>query len=290
MADLPDGTKPKCSFIRVSYDRNKIPTIPDLCLGEAHNDFHHVQNCLCKYNYLKEDSSFTPDELDETTKSALEKFQSRFDIPQSGALDQQTKEAMAQPRCAMPDLLPGSLDSSVSGPWDHVELKYALGKLSRSVRRSVCEEAIDRALATWSNTGVGLKFEKVSKFDDHDIFIEWRQADDPDHSMEGSTLAHADFPPGFSLIADMPPLPLHFDDEEHLWTDGAVKNGFDIETTCLHEIGHCLGLYHSTVRESIMFPTVSPNMTSRTLANDDLEGIRDLYGSAAIPSTRSELK
>jgi predicted Zn-dependent protease len=185
----------------------------------------------------------------------------------------------------MPDLEPGSfLAFSVSGAWKHRNLTYALGKLSQSIAPSVCEAAIERALTTWTNAGVGLTFDKVADTEDHDIFIEWRRAGDPDLNMAGSTLAHADFPPGFSLIADGPPLPLHFDDEEHTWSDGAFEDEFDIETTCLHEIGHCLGLYHSKVPESIMFPTVSSNMTSRTLADDDVKGIRRLYKtSTSLP-------
>ncbi|KAJ0419578.1 hypothetical protein BJY00DRAFT_313960 [Aspergillus carlsbadensis] len=131
---------------------------------------------------------------------------------------------MAKPRCAMPDFQPGPLDFSVSGAWEHCELTYAVGNLSQSIAPSDCEAAINRALATWRNSGVSSKFEKVSKSEDHDIFIEWRRADDPNHSMAGSTLAHADFEPGFSLIADRPPLPLHFDDEEHTWADGAFED------------------------------------------------------------------
>jgi hypothetical protein len=69
----------------------------------------------------------------------------------------------------------------------------------------------------------------------------------------------------------------HYDDQEHTWVDGAVANGFDIETVALHEIGHCLGMLHTNVNGSVMFPSVSPNFTLRTLQPDDLAGIRDLY-------------
>lgn len=121
-----------------------------------------------------------------------------------------------------------------------------------------------RAFATWAAAGVGLTFSEVAQNQNPDIVIEWRQAADPDHSMVGGVIAHADFPPGCSVIVINPPLPLHYDDQEHTWVDGAVANGFDIETVALHEIGHCLGMLHTNVNGSVMFPLVSPNFITYT--------------------------
>ena len=45
----------------------------------------------------------------------------------------------------------------------------------------------------------------------------------------------------------------------------------------LHEIGHIIGLAHSSVAGAVMFPTVSPNSTNRVLQPDDIEGARRLY-------------
>ncbi|KAF8539582.1 Matrixin-domain-containing protein [Trichophaea hybrida] len=137
--------------------------------------------------------------------------------------------------------------------------------------------SIKRAFDTWANAGVGLTFTEVTADGNPDIFIKWRQANDPDHSMVGNVLAHADFPPGFSIILNGIPLPLHFDDQEHPWVDGAVAGSFDIETVGLHEIGHVLGLYHSDVVSSIMFASVSSKLTKRTLTPDDLKAVRNLY-------------
>jgi N-acetyl-anhydromuramyl-L-alanine amidase AmpD len=95
MAQMPIGIKPKCSFICASYDRKKIATIPDLGLGEKDDNFHEVKKCLQQYNYLGEYSPHSQDTLDESTTSALERFQQRYNIPESGVLDHDTKEAMA---------------------------------------------------------------------------------------------------------------------------------------------------------------------------------------------------
>ena len=59
--------------------------------------------------------------------------------------------------------------------------------------------------------------------------------------------------------------------------DGAVAGGFDIESVALHELGHLLGLDHSTVPGTVMWPTITSNFTLRSLQPDDLAGIRSLY-------------
>ena len=55
-----------------------------------------------------------------------------------------------------------------------------------------------------------------------------------------------------------------------------VPGAFDVETVALHEIGHLLGLGHSSVQNAIMYPTINPGMT-KGLHGDDIQGIRALY-------------
>jgi hypothetical protein len=67
-------------------------------------------------------------------------------------------------------------------------------------------------------------------------------------------------------------------------TDGTADS-YDLESTFVHEIGHMLGLEHSGVLASSMQPRQGtngtfnlPNFTTRTLASDDVAGIRAIYG------------
>ena len=76
---------------------------------------------------------------------------------------------------------------------------------------------------------------------------------------------------------DRLPKPVHFDDSEHVWSVGAVSGAYDIETVALHEIGHIVGLAHSSVSGAVMAPTVSSNFTKRALTQDDIDGFLELY-------------
>lgn len=55
-----------------------------------------------------------------------------------------------------------------------------------------------------------------------------------------------------------------------------TTRGIDLETVTLHEVGHLLGLGHSSVLGSIMYPSYEG--VKRILTQDDKDGIKALYG------------
>ena len=69
---------------------------------------------------------------------------------------------------------------------------------------------------------------------------------------------------------------LHFDADEN-WTLKSYT-GVNLLQTAVHELGHSLGLDHSRVRGSIMFPSYGGYQPNLKLHEDDIRGVQALYG------------
>lgn len=257
-------------------NREKIEALPDLGGGDSHDDFGEVQNYLRRYGYLKPEEPCHAGTLCSDTSRVLTNFQKFFGVETTGTFDAATREAMAADRCGIPDF--SELEARTIGPWANPNLTFAFGNSTgQAVGDDAARTAVRNAFTTWSAASDPVNFTEVDLGDGPNILVEWRPAADPDHSMVGGVLAHADFPPGFSIIANEQTLPLHFDDTEHTWVSGAVPGAFDIETVALHEVGHCLGILHSSVPGAVMSATIRNNFTLREPQPDDLVAIRRLY-------------
>ena len=66
---------------------------------------------------------------------------------------------------------------------------------------------------------------------------------------------------------------------------GGVSNAAYIEDIAAHELGHALGLNHSTSTDATMYPSYSYcSMEFRTLAADDINGAKALYPVTQAPT------
>lgn len=256
----------------------EILSVGPVAPGEANPDLTHVQNFLVRFGYLPEEA-FQPGELDDKTSEALGKFQEFNSLPPSGGFDDATKEQMTTPRCAMPDARDGRITFTTVCKWAKTDLTFAFDSGTDDVPGDGELDAIRSAFGTWASV-VPLTFSEVGQDQNPDIGIGWRPAADPDLSMVGAILAHADFPPGCSFFGTDPvPKPVHFDETEVNWVIGATPGSFDVETVALHELGHILGLHHSTVPGAVMFASVADGTIARTLTADDIAGVQSLYGA-----------
>jgi len=64
-------------------------------------------------------------------------------------------------------------------------------------------------------------------------------------------------------------------------------NQMDLQAVATHEIGHLLGLDHTTLPSAVMFPAVAGASLSRTLTSDDTIGVSTLYPTAAFAARGS---
>jgi len=148
------------------------------------------------------------------------------------------------------------------------------------------QAGVQRAFAKWDNLRwvvgqdrlpFGLQWRRVNITDSPDVLVEWRSAADPDYNMVGSVIAHSDYPIGCDYVTTRFPKPIHFDDSENTWGEGALPGKFDVQTIAMHEIGHIMGLDHTTVAGSIMLPSFSTNFVQHDLSQDDLDGYQVIY-------------
>lgn len=254
-----------------------IAAVGNTKVGERKEGIENVQKYLEQFGYLSK-SSMSPSIMgliEDQTSNSLKKYQEFHKLNITGEFDDATKKQMVKPRCGMPDLIDG-IAAVTRCAWGKRDLKYAIGNGTNDTPGNLEYQAIKNAFNTFANA-VQITFTQVQIDENPDIEIDFGRATCRDYIMVGGTLAHADFPPGCSIMTQNTPLPLHFDDEEHQWSIGSDPNAYDIETVALHEIGHCLGLMHTSVVGAVMFPTVSSNFTLTSLQPDDISGIRSLY-------------
>ena len=134
------------------------------------------------------------------------------------------------------------------------------------------------AFGLWADAS-GLTFTQVDG--DADITISFDAGDPYPFDGPGNNLGYAFFP-GTDRAGQV-----HLSDIEN-WSLSPGDAMFDIATVVLHEVGHALGLGHSTSDEDVMAPSY-PATGWTALGSGDVQAIRNLYGAAgeslpAIPA------
>src|SRR5262249_51648636 len=56
-----------------------------------------------------------------------------------------------------------------------------------------------------------------------------------------------------------------------------INTTYDLQSVAVHEMGHALGLDHSSDSTAVMYATY--NGTKRSLSSDDISGIQAIYGA-----------
>ncbi|OMO50795.1 Peptidase M10, metallopeptidase [Corchorus olitorius] len=266
--------------------------------GEKRDGLAKLKQYFNEFGYIQNAPSNFSDDFDDELEKALRVYQQNFNLNVTGELDDQTLQKIVLPRCGNADIVNGttSMNSGKSASFhttkhfhttehftffpgtprwpDHrQDLTYGFADQLTDEVKAVFARAFER----WSAV-TPLTFTPTDSYFLADIKIGFFTGDHGDgEPFDGvlGTLAHAFSPTNGRL---------HLDGAEDWVVAGDVRtsplpSAVDLESVAVHEIGHLLGLGHSSDENAIMYPTISSRTRKVELGSDDVEGIQYLYGS-----------
>ncbi|CAK7336177.1 unnamed protein product [Dovyalis caffra] len=255
--------------------------------GDNMKGIHSLKKHLHRFGYLEHKHAInstkdTGDHFDEHVEIAIKTYQINFNLKPTGVLDPETVAQMIMPRCGVPDIIDGKTRMKAAGTYN---IKYAFFNgspkwplfkkvlnwgLRPGIRRDVISPLVEFAFLSWSGvTPFAYNFvdENLTVAD---IKIGFTSRSAGDQILDG--------PGGQLAYANPPTAGTFYYDSDEKWSDGPVPGAYDMGSVGLHELGHVLGLAHSSVENAAMWPSLKSGIT-KGLAADDIQGMKTLYGS-----------
>lgn len=297
-ASSPSGEKPRlCGASmtsKIALARARLRAIH--AEGDLAPKVAKIRAYLTHYGYLKKCRRCEPQFFCQHMGRAVLLYQQFHHLSVTGIVSVEMLEHMARDRCGNPDLLPGPIprpsvrDSegpattpflvSHLGPWPRLELTYFVENYTDDLPREVIDRQIRLAFDEWSNVSP-LQFSRVEDAPadivlgfypqrHQDQFTSWASSDG-----FGNAVAHSDYRPirgqtfihfNDALTWAAPPLPLPNPDNKR-----------DLRGVAIHEIGHAVGLLHSSHYSAIMDEYGGNAAYPNYLAEVDVAAIRSLY-------------
>ncbi|KAK8671075.1 hypothetical protein V6N13_037683 [Hibiscus sabdariffa] len=251
--------------------------------GEIGNGVYQVKKYLKIYGYYPHDTKHAvlDDHFDDKLEDALKAYQQYYSLNVTGKVDSDTIKAMATPRCGVPDVIrkrtwKGTVGtfqlvsnySFTGGKWFNYNLTYNIQNATRGFTVKELRPVIAQALQTWAAVSP-FKFTEETQAKAN-INIGFFPKDHGDgFPFKDITLAHA-FPPRDGRF--------HFYEKWNWSLSKPASDQIHVKSIAVHEFGHTIGLGHSNISKAIMFPTYNPGTIKTDLDQDDIDGLKDLYG------------
>jgi matrix metalloproteinase-14 (membrane-inserted) len=230
-----------------------------------------AKSYLRTFGHINKDSddSITDDDL----TSGLRSIQKMAGLPETGQLDDATQALMKTPRCGLPDKHPGIANRTrryaTVSKWPTNYLKYYVSNgPASSLTAAQVSGIIRRAFQFWTDVAC-LNISAAPTMTAAQLqlsFQRYNHGDGNSFDGPGKILGHS-FYPTYGII--------HFDNSE-TWTDSTFA-GTNLLQVAVHEIGHSLGLAHSSIKSAVMYPYYGGYQPSFSLNPDDIAGIKRLY-------------
>jgi peptidoglycan hydrolase-like protein with peptidoglycan-binding domain len=218
----------------------------DVALGSTGPDAAAVNGYLTNFGYfpnatiarehpawrpLVSEAPSSPSAYDARTVEAVRKFQANYDLPVTGVVDKATRELMNTPRCGWPD----GLDEADPSNKYSIKDKYWGDTVKWYHDDWYSVSATMEMLNKWAAV-TNLTFVQTS--DNPDITLHWGNLDD----LSVFARTNGVHPP-FDYVSS-----ITFN-TQYTWYMGSgapVGEQKDYKTVALHELGHALGLGHSS--------------------------------------------
>lgn len=282
-----DGTEPTRTALIPSAPPK--PTATDSFRIDPKKLSKEVHNFFRAYGWLRRNETIQDDQIPK----AIRKIQRAIRHPETGVYDSHLNALMSRPRCGTEQNYTEAAANDESdlhkryvlwGPkWDHSPVTYRFINYTADLDVASQQNIIrfkplsypqdpqytnpnpSQAFAKWSST-ISLKIAPApSNAAKADINILFR-ALGPSQTAYGYTTMVAD---GVALSPGL--ININFNDD-YPWSDDRLFN-----FTAVHEIGHALGLSHSTVEDAVMFAYYYEGLI-RPLHPDDKAAIHSVYG------------
>ncbi|KAI3981060.1 hypothetical protein MKX01_032200 [Papaver californicum] len=266
--------------------------------GQTVNGLRELKLYLKIFGYADAHKNHTEyensDQFDDILEKEIRTYQLYYHLKSTGTLDAEKVKQMTVPRCGIPAIVKGKT------PMRSGKKKHIRGAKSSSLQTAspfiffpgIPKWPLFKSHLTYRfSSSILVTNIKTLKSVCSSAFARWAEVTYFTFSccLSSSSCRYCDWisPCCFSIQFFIYIILIHLTllfivarfqhDAKKNWSTHPGPGTMDLETVAVHEIGHLLGLGHSTEPNAVMFPSIRAGSLKRQLDVADIRGIRALY-------------